>query len=334
MRINSPYLLFLGDVKDNLSAKVATGIAHWRADICVGQLRLSSCTVDLGLPDLSPSRAAAKGAKTLVIGAANAGGHLPDTWAEAIIEALNAGMDVANGLHRRLASVTGVAAAAEENAGRLIEVRVPDGDLPIGTGNRRQGKRILTVGTDCSVGKMYTSLALQREMKARGLDADFRATGQTGIFIAGSGVPLDAVISDFISGAAEAITPEAGTDHWDVVEGQGSLFHPSFAGVTIGLIHGTQPDALVMCHEPTRPHMRGLPGRSLPSVRDCIEQSLEAARLTNPNVRMVGLAVNTSALEDNDAQLLLNTYQKELSLPAIDPVRSGVAPIVDCLLGS
>ena len=127
-----------------------------------------------------------------------------------------------------------------------------------GKGTKRPGLRLLTVGTDCSVGKKYTALALEREMHARGLKADFRATGQTGILISGRGVAIDAVVADFISGAAEWLTPANEPDHWDVVEGQGSLFHPSFAGVTLGLLHGAQPDAFVVCHEPTRKTMRGV----------------------------------------------------------------------------
>ena len=143
---------------------------------------------------------------------------------------------------------------------------------------RSTGLRLLTVGTDCSVGKKYTALALEKEMRARGLAADFRATGQTGVFISGRGVAIDAVVADFISGAAEWISPAAEPDHWDVVEGQGSLFHPSFSGVTLGLLHGAQPDAFVVCHEPTRTHMRGVK-HTLPSIRDVIDLTVACGRL-------------------------------------------------------
>ena len=128
---------------------------------------------------------------------------------------------------------------------------------------------LLTVGTDCSIGKMYTALALERSMRKRGLAADFRATGQTGILIANGGIPVDAVIADFISGAAELISPARNDGGWDLIEGQGSLFHASYAGVSLGLLHGSQPDALVMCHEPTRTHMRGLPDAPLPDIKTC-----------------------------------------------------------------
>jgi uncharacterized NAD-dependent epimerase/dehydratase family protein len=198
---------------------------------------------------------------------------------------------------------------------------------------KRAGKRLLTVGTDCSIGKMFTALALEKEMLARGLKADFRATGQTGIFIAGDGVSIDAVVSDFVSGAVEWLTPAGDPDHWDAIEGQGSLFHASYAGVTLALIHGAQPDALVMCHEPTRAHMRGLPNYKLPDLELCIERNVEAARLTNPAARCVGVSVNTEALDDAAARDYLAQTEARLGLPCVDPVRTGVGAIVDRLMG-
>jgi uncharacterized NAD-dependent epimerase/dehydratase family protein len=168
-------------------------------------------------------------------------------------------------------------------------------------------------------------------MRARGLKADFRATGQTGIFIAGDGVSIDAVVSDFVSGAVEWLAPENEPDHWDLVEGQGSLFHASYAGVTLGLIHGAQPDALVMCHEPTRPHMRGLPHYKLPDLQTCIDANLAAARLTNPAVRCVGLSLNTSALDPAAAERTLREIELKYGLPAVDPLRTGVGKLVDVL---
>jgi uncharacterized NAD-dependent epimerase/dehydratase family protein len=255
MRIEQPYLLFLGDAPDQLAAKTAQGIADWRPEICVGQLRFTDCKADLGLPEMTLEEAAQKGAKTLVIGVANRGGIISDNWAEVLVQALERGFDLASGLHSRLADVPELAAAAARNGRRLFDVRHPTGRFSIGDGKPRPGKRLLTVGTDCSCGKMYTSLALERAMRARGLKADFRATGQTGILIAGSGVSVDAVVADFISGASETLSPANDADHWDLIEGQGSLFHASFAGVSLGLLHGSQPDVIVMCHEPTRTHM-------------------------------------------------------------------------------
>jgi uncharacterized NAD-dependent epimerase/dehydratase family protein len=197
-----------------------------------------------------------------------------------------------------------------------------------GKGTKRTGLRLLTVGTDCSVGKKYTALALEREMRARGLDAEFRATGQTGVFISGRGVAIDAVVADFISGAVEWISPDAAPSHWDLIEGQGSLFHPSFAGVTLGLLHGAQPDAFVICHEPTRTTMRGV-AHSLPSIAEVIDLTVRCGRLTNPAIRPVGIAVNTQALAEDEARRYLDGVGAEHGLPATDPIRFGVAGIVD-----
>jgi uncharacterized NAD-dependent epimerase/dehydratase family protein len=190
---------------------------------------------------------------------------------------------------------------------------------------------LLTVGTDCSSGKKYTALALERAMRGRGLDADFRATGQTGVFISGRGVAIDAVVADFISGAVEWLSPAAAPGHWDLIEGQGSLFHPSFAGVTLGLLHGAQPDAFVVCHEPTRRTMRGVQ-HPLPTIAEVIDLTVRCGRLTNPAIRPVGIAINTSALDDAAARTLLATLSREHGLPASDPVRYGVEPIVDRML--
>ena len=332
MNIERPYLLFLGDARDDLAAKTARGIKDWRPELCLGQLRLNGCQTTLGLPDLTLEEAAAGGAKTLIVGVANRGGVIGGDWAETLFRAIDLGLDIASGLHNRLDSVPGLADVARKRARRLIDVRHPTQSFAVASGEKRPGKRLLTVGTDCSCGKMYTSLALEREMRRRGLKADFRATGQTGILIAGSGVSVDAVVADFISGAVEWLTPANAPDHWDVVEGQGSLHHPSYAGVTLGLIHGAQPDALVMCHEPTRTHMRGLPKQPMPTLEEAIDSALRAARLTNPAVRFVGISINTSQLAPEAGKPLLAETEDRLGLPCIDPVKTGVAPIVDRLL--
>lgn len=329
MRIEQPYLLFLGDAPDQLAAKTAQGIADWRPEICVGQLRFSDCKANLGLPEMSLDDAVENGVKTLVIGVANRGGVISEAWTEVLVQALDEGLDLASGLHSKLSDVPELVAAAARNGRRLFDVRHPTERFSVGDGKKRPGKRLLTVGTDCSCGKMYTSLALEQEMRARGLKADFRATGQTGILIAGSGVSVDAVVADFISGASESLSPANDPDHWDLVEGQGSLFHASFAGVSLGLLHGSQPDVIVMCHEPTRAHMRGLPHFALPDIQTCIEANLAAARLTNPAVVCAGLAVNTSRLDPVAAKACLAELEAELGLPAVDPMRDGVGRLVD-----
>ncbi|GFZ88455.1 hypothetical protein GCM10011497_16960 [Elstera cyanobacteriorum] len=331
MQITPPYLMFLGDVPDQLAAKTAQGIVDWRPEWCVGQIRLPGCKADLRLPDMSIADAAAQGVKTLIVGVANAGGVLPDHWTDVIVAALNAGMDVASGLHTRLGSKPAIAETAARTGRSLFDVRHTDQSFATGKGHKRPGLRLLTVGTDCSVGKKYTALALEKDMRARGLDADFRATGQTGVFISGRGVAIDAVVADFISGAVEWISPDAAPTHWDLIEGQGSLYHPSFAGVSLGLLHGAQPDAVVICHEPTRTTMRGVK-TPLPSIAEVIDLTLRCGRLTNPAIRAVGISVNTQALDEAAARTLLADLSTAHGLPATDPIRFGVASIVDRLL--
>lgn len=331
MRIDAPYLIFIGNAHDQLAAKTGQGIVDWRPERCIGQLRLPDCQADLGLPDLSVEEAAGAGARSLVIGTVSPGGPLPQEWLPTLRAALANGLDVASGMHARLDSFPEIRDAAARHGRRLIEVRHSATLYPTGSGRKRSGRRLLTVGTDCSVGKKYTALALEREMRSRGMDADFRATGQTGILIAGSGVAIDAVTADFISGAAECLTPDAARSHWDVVEGQGSIFHPSFGGVSLGLLHGTQPDAVVVCHEPTRRTMRNV-SAPMPRIGDVIEQTLVHARTTNPEAVCIGIAVNTAALGETDARRLLEATAAELGVPAADPIRFGPGPLVDQLI--
>lgn len=327
--IASPYLLYLGHSNDEVGIKTSRGLAVFRPDECVGEFRHDDCQLSLGLPRMSLTEAAAAGARTLVLGIANAGGTLGDDLVADALAALEAGMDVASGLHHRLRDEPALVEAANRLGRQLHDVRDPRPDIPVGNGKRRAGYRLLTVGTDCSVGKMYSSLCLERGMRERGFTADFRATGQTGILIAGGGVPLDAVIADFISGAIEQISPARDDGGWDMIEGQGSLFHPSFAGVSTGLLHGSQPDALVICHDPMREHMRGLPHYALPSLQDTLEANLAVARLTNPDVIAVGLALNTSKLSREAAERLCAETADALGLPCTDPYAMGVDPIID-----
>lgn len=328
MEIRTPYLLFLGDVADQLAAKTAQGIVDWRREWCLGQLRLPECKADLHIPELSVKEAAAKGAKTMVVGVVNAGGILPGHWISVIIEAIEAGLDVASGLHTRLSSKPEIADAAKRHGRQLWDVRHSDRQFETGKGVKRPGMRLLTVGADCSIGKKYAALALEREMRARGFNADFRATGQTGIFISGRGVAIDAVVADFISGAAEWISPAADAHHWDIIEGQGSLYHPSFAGVSLGLLHGSQPDAFVVCHEPTRQTMRGV-STPPPSIQAVIDLTIRCGALTNPSIRPVGIAINTSALHEKAAMDYLKRIEEDHLLPATDPMRFGAGNIVD-----
>ncbi|SLN73402.1 hypothetical protein ROJ8625_03928 [Roseivivax jejudonensis] len=329
--IETPYLLFLGDAPDPLAAKVAQGIKDWRPDNCVGQFRMSGCKADMNLPDMTLEEAKAAGAKTLVIGVANRGGKISAAWKEVLIDALDQGFDLASGLHNLLRNETDLTEKAAATGRALHDVRIPEVEYPIANGEKRRGKRVLAVGTDCSIGKMYTALALDRDMKEAGLKSSFRATGQTGILITGEGVPLDAVVADFMAGAVEWLTPDNDDDHWDVIEGQGSLFHVSYSGVTLALIHGGQPDALVLCHEPTRTHMRGLPGYALPSLEALRDMALELARVPNPGCQVIGVSVNTAALDDGEAEAYLRQVEDRMGLPAVDPYRHGTAPLVEAL---
>ncbi|HYD38098.1 MAG TPA: DUF1611 domain-containing protein, partial [Allosphingosinicella sp.] len=296
--IPGPYLLYLGRSTDPVSIKTSRGLATFRREDCVGEFRHDDCPLTLDLPRLTMAGGVAAGARTLVLGIAGAGGRLGRDLVEDAATALEAGMNVAAGLHQRLSDEPLLTRLARERGLALFDIREPPAGLRVGTGYPRPGRRLLTVGTDCSVGKMYAALAVTSALRGRGVAADFRATGQTGILIAGAGVPVDAVVADFISGAIEQLAPARHDEGWDVIEGQGSLFHASYAGVTLGLIHGSQPDALVMCHEPTRPHVRGLPHFKLPGIKECMEANLAAARLTNPAAKFVGIALNTSQMSE------------------------------------
>ncbi len=329
--IETPYLLFLGDAPDGLAAKVAQGIKDWRPEYAVGQLRLEGCKADMKLPDLSIAEAVDKGVKTLVIGVANRGGVISPAWKSVLIEAMEAGLDLASGLHNLLRNEADLAAKAKELGRTLHDVRIPAVQYPIANGKKRTGKRMLAVGTDCSVGKMYTALCVERAMREKGMKATFRATGQTGILITGGGVPLDAVIADFMAGSIEYLSPDNDADHWDLIEGQGSLFHASYSGVTLALIHGGQPDALVICHEPNRPHMRGLPDYQLPSLEAVRDLALQMARIVNPDCKVVGISLNTSAMSDEEALEYCRQTEARMGLPTVDPFRHGAERLADAL---
>ncbi|QDC11008.1 DUF1611 domain-containing protein [Oceanicola sp. D3] len=329
--IETPYLLFLGDAPDALAAKVAQGIKDWRPENAVGQLSLPGCKADMKLTELSIEQAVEAGAKTLVIGVANRGGKIAQNWMDVLEKALIAGLDLASGLHNLLRNEPSLVALAEEHGRQLHDVRIPSVEYPIASGEPRSGMRLLAVGTDCSVGKMYTTLAMDAEARKRGLKSTFRPTGQTGILITGDGVPLDAVIADFMAGSIEWLTPPNDADHWDMIEGQGSLFHPSYSGVTLALVHGGAPDALVLCHEPTRPHMRGLPGYELPTLEALRDLSLTMARVVNPGVEVIGISINTQHMSEAEAEAYLAEVEERMGLPTVDPFRQGAARLVDAL---
>ena len=329
VELKTPYLVLIGAEDDPTYAKTGLGIAQWRREHVAGQMRFPGCSVDLGVPDLTIEEAVAAGVGSLVIGVAPVGGVIPDSWWSAIEQAARNGLDVVCGLHVKLADNPALVAAAKASGARLVDVRVPPQNLPVGTGIKRSGRRVLTVGTDCAIGKKYSALALDRAMRVAGMPSTFRATGQTGIMIAGEGMPIDAVVADFISGAAECLSPDNEADHWDVIEGQGSLFHPGYSGVSLGLLHGSQPDAFVVCHDASRTHVSGWEHYPLPTISECIELHVLAGRRTNPGIRCVGVSVNTSGLPPTERADWLARLAAETGLPCVDPLIEGCGAIVD-----
>jgi uncharacterized NAD-dependent epimerase/dehydratase family protein len=326
-----PYAVFLGDSSDGLYTKTGLGLVQWRRENCAGQIRLPGCKVDAGVADLTVPQAKAAGVRSLIVGSAAVGGAIPPHWIETLCQAASLGIDIVAGLHMRLADLPHLAESAAAGGARLFDVRVPPDGLPVGTGRKRMGLRLLTVGTDCACGKKYTALALNQEMRARSMKSDFRATGQTGIMIAGRGIPVDAVVADFLTGAAEVLSPDNDADHWDVIEGQGSIFHPGFLQVTIGLLVGSQPDAFVVCHDPLRKELTGFPNLRPAPISDVIDRTIAIGRLTNPSIRCVGISLNTSKVSGGARTELLEQYASEHAVPCVDPLIDGVAPIVDRL---
>jgi uncharacterized NAD-dependent epimerase/dehydratase family protein len=323
LELPHPYLVFLGDTPEPMFAKTAFGLRDWAPERCIGEWSCGNTTVTTGLPRLSPRQARVRGARSLVIGVANFGGLIQETWLPSLLEALEAGLDIIGGMHAKLIEVEPLRTSAARLGRRLIDVRVSPANIPVATGRKRTGKRLLTVGTDCALGKKYSALAIARAFSERGVAVDFRATGQTGILISGRGIPMDAVVSDFEAGAAERLTPDSPPDHWDVIEGQGSLFHPSYAAVSLGLLHGSQADVLVVCHQAGRQHILGLPNYPLPTLEETIELNLRLGSRTNPAIRCAGVSLNTSQLEAAAARELLASEAQRLGLPVADPIRGG-----------
>lgn len=335
LTLPQPYLLFLGDTVEPGYAKTAFGLRDWARERCIGEFALSSATVSTGLPSLSPREAREKGARSLVIGVANSGGFIADSWVPALVEALEAGLHIVAGMHARLRHVPELRDAAERMGLRLIDVREPPADIPIATGLKRNGKRLLTVGTDCALGKKYTALSIALAMQRRGIDADFRATGQTGIMIAGRGIPMDAVVADFAAGAAEILSPAAADDHWDIIEGQGSLLHPAYAGVSLALLHGSQPDVFVVCHDPTRACLLGDEDFAVPSIEEIIDLTIRLGSRTNSAIRVGGVSFNTGGMREDEAREIMENEAARLGLPVADPMRGGeeFETLVDSCLG-
>ena len=332
IHFDAPFVVFFGDIREESDGKTGLGLVQWRRADCLGQLRLPGCSVNAGVVDLTIADAKSRGTRSLIVGVAPVGGQIPQHWVASLCEAARAGIDIVAGLHISLPSLPGLSEAAAAGRARLIDVRVPPPAIPVGSGKKRTGRRLLTVGTDCACGKKYTALAINAQLRERGIPSDFRASGQTGIMIAGQGIPIDAVVADFLTGAAEWLSPDAAPSHWDIVEGQGSLFHPGYLQVTVGLLVGSQPDAFVVCHNPLQHEIGDWPGFPLPSINALIERTVAIGKLTNPAIRCVGISLNTSKVSKAERQKVLNQYSKQSGLPCVDPLIEGTGAIVDQLL--
>ena len=329
--IETPYLLFLGDAPDMLAAKVAIGIRDWRPDNAVGQFRLPGCGADLGLTDMTLAEAKAAGAKTLVIGVANRGGVISKAWKKVLVTAMEEGFDLAAGLHNLLRDEPDLRAVAEATGRKLHDVRVPEVKYPIADGRTPRRQAVPARGHGL-LGRqdVYSHGDGRRDACPRheGHLPPDRADGhpdhrrRCAARCGGGG---------FHGGRRRMADTDNDPDHWDLIEGQGSLFHVSYSGVTLALVHGGQPDALILCHEPTRTHMRGLPDYSLPSLQQLRDTALPLARISNPACEVVGIAVNTQHMDEAEARAYLESVESDMGLPATDPYRFGSAKLVDAL---
>ncbi len=328
-------------------AKTAIGVLRFSPDQTVAILDSTRAGQDaasaLGLADVGAgvpvvatvAEALAFHPTDLLIGIAPIGGQLPDAWRPTLLQAMEAGLNLISGLHVFLDDDPELHAAAEAHHVTIWDVRRPQPDYAMRIGRglpHRQGSRtVYFAGSDCNVGKMTGALALDREARGRGWDSVFAATGQTGIMISGVGVPADRVISDFVNGAVEKLVLDLTEQHqWVFVEGQGTLCHPAYSAVTLGLLHGARPDAQILCHEAGRTHINEYPDYPLPSLRGLITVYETAAGWLHP-APVVGVALNTVNLSEDEARAAVEAAAQETGLPATDPVRFGSAALLDAL---
>ena len=321
-------------------SKTAIGILRYRAPEVVAVLDSLHAGGDLqqlvgvgeGVPIVATlAEAVDCGADTLLIGIAPGGGRMPEEWRDLIRQAIRHGLDVVSGLHLFLNDDFEFRALAEQQGVELVDLRRPPEDLDIAhmevLGTR--ALRVLTVGTDCNVGKKVAALELTAAAQGRGWDAVFVPTGQTGVLLAGWGIAIDRVIADFISGAMERLVLEAGDHDLMFIEGQGGILHPAYSGVTLGILHGALPDALVLCHHVGRDHMRRqrVP---LPEIEVFLDLYPRLIQHLHP-APVVGVALNTCDLDDEAADRAAEEYRARTGLPAVDPIRHGVEPLLEAL---
>jgi uncharacterized NAD-dependent epimerase/dehydratase family protein len=268
----------------------------------------------------------------LVIGIAPVGGQLPAAWRKTIVQAISAGLDIVNGLHYAFQDDAELAALARKKHVRLFDVRVPPPNIGVLQDKLRglKQRRIALVGSDCSVGKMVTAVELDRALRARGWDSEFIATGQTGIMIAGSGIAVDHVMSDYVNGAAEQLCWERRKREVVVVEGQGSVYHPAYSAVTVGLLHGCMPHAMICVHVPSRKKVSHYEQFDLPPLKEAIKLTEDLTRPVFPS-RVLAVSLNTVGMSDSEAERAMHEIESETGLPACDPIRHGCAKLVDAL---
>ncbi|OGU67553.1 MAG: hypothetical protein A3H45_00825 [Ignavibacteria bacterium RIFCSPLOWO2_02_FULL_55_14] len=270
----------------------------------------------------------------LLIGIAPPGGRLPDSWREIIKRTLRTGVHVLSGLHTLLTDDPEFVAIARENNATITDYRriPPESEIiPKASWTSRKAKVVLTVGTDCNIGKMTTMLQTVKDFERRGLKADFVATGQTGMLIRGRGIAVDSIISDYTSGCIEKEVDQSVAEGYDYifVEGQGALTHQGYSAVTLGLIHGTMPDAFILCHQPTR--LKDDYGVTLPTLKYAIELHEMVLRQFK-TAKVVGIAVNSIGLTDEESHAAAKRIEQETGLPAVDTFRFGAAKLADALL--
>jgi len=305
---------------------------------CAGQTIASQVGIDCLAPIVASVEDSLKfQPDAMIIGTAWTGGHLPSTFRKDILVALNAGMDIVNGLHDMLGDDPEIAQAAKEMGRTLYDVRRSPDKLPVGAGKARSidAFTVLTIGTDCNVGKMTSSVELVNEARRRGYKAQFVATGQTGIMVAGGfGIAIDRVIGDFMAGATEQLVLEAapGQD-FVIVEGQGSLAHPGFSGVTLSLMHGAAPHAMILCHKSTKRIICELEDFPIPDLNRIIEVSETMASFVYP-AKVIGIAMNTVGLTDDEARAAIEEARQVTKLPADDTVRFGSGELLDAIIAA
>ena len=324
---------------DPYGAKTATNYVRYKPECVVALLdstqagKTAAALLGVGgdLPVVA-SLAAAPPANTLVIGASPPGGRFPPGWRDIILQAVERGMTVVNGLHEFLNNDPELVAAAQRSGARLMDIR-RNNERSVATqvGLHNQCLRVHTVGHDCNVGKMVVSLELARALQRRGVDTKFVATGQTGIMLEGDGCPIDCVVSDFVSGAAEQLVLKNQSHSMLMIEGQASLVHPMYSGVTLGLLHGSAPHGLVLCYEVGRTHIASLPHFRIPPLPLLVSLFETMANLMHP-CKVIGIGINSRKVSATAAAEERRRVRDELGLPACDVVRDGPDELVEAIL--